>query len=143
MNKILFSAMLLPMAVTLIACGHKTDSRPNTSVPGTVSAKGIGAFVHCNNQAEVAVPDGVTEIDTSAFKGCSSLTAVSLPGSITRIGGGAFICFEHRGKICFLQSISGLSNKVIPAYCGTSCTGAVSVIHNVDKDHEVHIEFYD
>ena len=55
----------------------------------------------------------------------------------------AFIGFERQGKSCFLQSISGLSNKVIPAYSGTSCTGAVSVIHNVDKDLEVHIEFYD
>lgn len=55
----------------------------------------------------------------------------------------AFIGYERQGKSCFLQSISGLSNKVIPAYSGTSCTGAVSVIHNVDKDLEVQIEFYD
>ena len=55
----------------------------------------------------------------------------------------AFIGYERQGKSCFLQSISGLSNKVIPAYSGTSCTGAVSVIHNVPKDLEVHIEFYD
>lgn len=55
----------------------------------------------------------------------------------------AFIGYERQGKSCFLQSISGLNNKVIPAYSGTSCTGAVSVIHNVDKDLEVHIEFYD
>lgn len=54
----------------------------------------------------------------------------------------AFIGYERQGKSCFLQSISGLNNKVIPAYSGTSCTGAVSVIHNVDKDLEVHIEFY-
>lgn len=55
----------------------------------------------------------------------------------------AFIGYERQGKSCFLQSISGLSNKVIPAYSGTSCTGAVSVIHNVPKELEVHIEFYD
>lgn len=55
----------------------------------------------------------------------------------------AFIGFERQGKSCFLQSISGLNNKVIPAYSGTSCTGAVSVIHNVDKNLEVHIEFYE
>lgn len=55
----------------------------------------------------------------------------------------AFVGYERQGKSCFLQSISGLSNKVIPAYSGTSCTGAVSVIHNVDKDLEVHIEFYE
>lgn len=54
----------------------------------------------------------------------------------------AFIGYERQGKSCFLQSISGLSNKVIPAYSGTSCTGAVSVIHNVDRKFEVHIEFY-
>lgn len=55
----------------------------------------------------------------------------------------AFIGYERQGKSCFLQSISGLSNKVIPAYSGTSCTGAVSVIHNVDKELEVQIEFYE
>lgn len=55
----------------------------------------------------------------------------------------AFIGFERQGKSCFLQSISGLNNKVIPAYSGTSCTGAVSVIHNVDRELEVHIEFYE
>ncbi len=54
----------------------------------------------------------------------------------------AFIGFERQGKSCFLQSISGLDNKVIPAYSGTSCTGAVSVIHNENKDLEVHVEFY-
>ena len=54
----------------------------------------------------------------------------------------AFIGYERQGKSCFIQSISGLNNKVIPAYSGTSCTGAVSIIHNVDQDLEVHIEFY-
>lgn len=54
----------------------------------------------------------------------------------------ALIGYERQGKSRFLQTISGLNNKVIPAYGGTSCTGAVSVIHNVPKDLEVHIEFY-
>lgn len=55
----------------------------------------------------------------------------------------AFIGYERQGKSCFIQSISGLGNKVIPAYSGTSCTGAVSVIHNVDQDMKVVIEFFD
>lgn len=36
----------------------------------------------------------------------------------------------RQGKSTFLQAISGLDNKVIPAYAAGDCTGAVSVIHN-------------
>ena len=37
---------------------------------------------------------------------------------------------ERQGKSQFLQSVSRLSNDVIPAYSGTSCTGATSIILN-------------
>ena len=54
----------------------------------------------------------------------------------------AFVGYERQGKSRFLQSISGLSNSVIPAYSGTSCTGTVSVIHNVESAFKAKIEFY-
>lgn len=55
----------------------------------------------------------------------------------------AMIGRERQGKSTFLKSISGLSSdKVIPAYDGTSCTGAVSVIHNVDGPFRVLIELF-
>ena len=56
----------------------------------------------------------------------------------------AFIGYERQGKSTFLQSMTGLPNEVIPAYDGTSCTGAVSVIHNEDTDtpFKAEIEFY-
>lgn len=54
----------------------------------------------------------------------------------------AFVGYERQGKSRFLQSISGLSNNVIPAYSGTSCTGAVSVIHNVGSGFSATIKFY-
>lgn len=54
----------------------------------------------------------------------------------------AFVGYERQGKSRFLQSISGLSNSVIPAYSGTSCTGTVSVIHNVSSGFKAKIEFY-
>lgn len=55
----------------------------------------------------------------------------------------AMIGYERQGKSTFLQAISGLqSDKVIPAYSGDSCTGAVSVIHNIDGDFRVEIEPY-
>lgn len=53
----------------------------------------------------------------------------------------AFIGYERQGKSTFLQSMTGLSNEVIPAYDGTSCTGAVSIIHNADTPFMVEIEF--
>ena len=55
----------------------------------------------------------------------------------------AMIGYERQGKSTFLQAISGLkSNKVIPAYAGLSCTGAVSVIHNIEGAFRVEIEPY-
>ena len=56
----------------------------------------------------------------------------------------AFIGFERQGKSTFLQSMTGLPNEVIPAYDGTSCTGAVSVIHNqkTQSPFRAEIEFY-
>lgn len=55
----------------------------------------------------------------------------------------AMIGRERQGKSTFLKTISGLhSDKVIPAYDGTSCTGAVSVIHNIDGEFQVNIELY-
>ena len=56
----------------------------------------------------------------------------------------AMIGEERQGKSTFLRSISGLkSDKVIPAYDGGSCTGAVSVIHNIEGDFKVNIEFFE
>lgn len=46
----------------------------------------------------------------------------------------AFIGYEGQGKSTFIQSMTGLENEIIPTASGTSCTGAVSVIHNVPKD---------
>lgn len=64
----------------------------------------------------------------------------------------AFIGEERQGKSTFIKTITGLTDKVVPAYSGNSCTGAVSVIHNVDKviDNngnerkvKVDVEYYD
>lgn len=54
----------------------------------------------------------------------------------------AFIGKERQGKSRFLQSISGLTDKVIPAYSGTSCTGTVSVIENTSGPFHADLEFY-
>ena len=54
----------------------------------------------------------------------------------------AFIGQERQGKSTFLKTISGLTDKVIPAYSGDSCTGAVSVIHNSQKPLEVIVNYY-
>ena len=64
----------------------------------------------------------------------------------------AFIGRERQGKSTFIKTITGLNDKVIPAYSGNSCTGAVSVIHNVQnlKDQygndvkvKVVVDYYD
>ena len=64
----------------------------------------------------------------------------------------AFIGRERQGKSTFIKTITGLNDKVIAAYSGNSCTGAVSVIHNVQNvtdefgnpvDVKVVAEYYD
>lgn len=45
----------------------------------------------------------------------------------------AFIGRERQGKSTFIKTITGLNDKVIPAYSGNSCTGTVSVIHNAQN----------
>ena len=64
----------------------------------------------------------------------------------------AFIGRERQGKSTFIKTITGLNDKVIPASSGNSCTGAVSVIHNVQNvtdefgnpvDVKVVAEYYD
>jgi len=54
----------------------------------------------------------------------------------------AMIGYERQGKSQFLQTISGLDSKVIPAYDGMSCTGAVSVIRNLDGPFRAEVDFY-
>lgn len=54
----------------------------------------------------------------------------------------AFIGRERQGKSTFLKTISGLTDKVIPAYSGDSCTGAVSVIHNSAEPLKVVVNYY-
>lgn len=64
----------------------------------------------------------------------------------------AFIGRERQGKSTFIKTITRLTDKVIPAYDGLSCTGAVSVIHNVNEVRDeqgkvqnvkVVVDFYD
>lgn len=54
----------------------------------------------------------------------------------------AFIGWERQGKSTFLKTITGLNDKVIPAYSGDSCTGAVSVIHNQGESLRVDVQYF-
>ena len=54
----------------------------------------------------------------------------------------AFVGEERQGKSRFLQSMTGLDNRVIPAFDGDSCTGAVSIIHNHAGQFRAHLVFF-
>lgn len=54
----------------------------------------------------------------------------------------AFIGRERQGKSTFIKTITGLTDKVIPAYSGNSCTGAVSVIRNTQEGLVVVVDYY-
>ena len=53
----------------------------------------------------------------------------------------AMIGRAGQGKSTVIQQITNLSNEVIPAFDGTSCTGAVSIIHNYDGPFHVDLTF--
>ncbi len=55
----------------------------------------------------------------------------------------SFVGREGQGKSLIMKNISGLDNSVIPSSVGTSCTGAKSIITNVDSDTvTAEITFY-
>lgn len=55
----------------------------------------------------------------------------------------AMIGRERQGKSTLIQSITNLGNDVIPAFDGSSCTGAVSIIHNYDGPFYVDLTFFE
>lgn len=55
----------------------------------------------------------------------------------------AMIGRERQGKSTIIQQITNLSNDVIPAFDGSSCTGAVSIIHNYDGPFYVDLTFFE
>lgn len=55
----------------------------------------------------------------------------------------AMIGRERQGKSTIIQKITNLSNDVIPAFDGSSCTGAVSVIHNYDGPFHADLSFFE
>ena len=55
----------------------------------------------------------------------------------------AMIGRERQGKSTIIQQITNLNNDVIPAFDGSSCTGAVSIIHNYDGPFHVDLTFFE
>ena len=55
----------------------------------------------------------------------------------------AMIGRERQGKSTIIQQITNLSNDVIPAFDGSSCTGAISIIHNYNGPFKVDLTFFD
>lgn len=55
----------------------------------------------------------------------------------------AMIGRERQGKSTIIQSITNLGNDVIPAFDGSSCTGAVSIIHNYDGPFYAELTFFE
>ncbi len=54
----------------------------------------------------------------------------------------AMIGRERQGKSTLIQSITNLGNDVIPAFDVSSCTGAVSIIHNYEGPFHVDLTFF-
>ena len=57
----------------------------SSTIPGSVTAIGNGAFTNCSGLKSVTIPGSVTTIGVNAFQGCSGLTSVTIPSSVTSI----------------------------------------------------------
>lgn len=107
--------------VTLLQCPEgKTGSY---SVPETVRAIGVNAFLLCNGLTDITIGNGVTNIEAEAFYSCGNLTNVRIPASVTSIGGQAFSCCYSLQNVVIPDSVTFLGGAVFQD-CG-ALTNAV------------------
>ena len=69
-----------------------SDRITRVQFPEGITSIGYGAFMNCQQLAEVVIPDSVRHIGGSAFSFCTSLSRVTLPTSLETMGNAAFEC---------------------------------------------------
>lgn len=98
-------------------------------------------------KGDYSIIERITEISTEEFSQLYADYSRELDKLTARLSRDSlnisFIGREGQGKSYILQNISGLNNDVIPSSTGTSCTGAKSIITNIDNDSvTAEITFY-
>ena len=98
-------------------------------------------------KGDYSIIERISEISTEEFSRLYADYMRELERLTTRLSRDSlnisFIGREGQGKSLVMKNISGLDNSVIPSSDGTSCTGAKSIITNVDSDSvRAEITFY-
>lgn len=98
-------------------------------------------------KGDYSIIERITEISTEEFSQLYADYSRELDRLTSRLSRDSlnisFIGREGQGKSLVMKNISGLDNTVIPSSDGTSCTGAKSIITNVDSDSvTAEITFY-
>ena len=98
-------------------------------------------------KGDYSIIERITEISTEEFSQLYADYSRELDRLTARLSRDSlnisFIGREGQGKSLVMKNISGLDNSVIPSSEGTSCTGAKSIITNVDSDSvTAEITFY-
>ncbi|MBS4924721.1 MAG: hypothetical protein KHZ92_02040 [Ruminococcus bicirculans] len=98
-------------------------------------------------KGDYSIIERITEISTEEFSQLYADYSRELDRLTARLSRDSlnisFIGREGQGKSLVMKNISGLDNSVIPSSDGTSCTGAKSIITNVDSDSvTAEITFY-
>lgn len=98
-------------------------------------------------KGDYSIIERITEISTEDFSQLYADYSRELDRLTARLSRDSlnisFIGREGQGKSLVMKNISGLDNSVIPSSDGTSCTGAKSIITNVDSESvTAEITFY-
>nr|WP_316614742.1 leucine-rich repeat protein [uncultured Ruminococcus sp.] len=93
-----------------------------TTIPDTVTAIGISAFLDCTGLTTIKIPNSVTEIGSSIFSYCTGLTEIVIPNSVTEIGDHAFSGCTGLASVTFPEGLVTIGDQAF-----ADCTSLTSI----------------
>lgn len=143
MRKILFTAVLLLVLLTLPVCARAWEWTLDDA--GALEISGTGAVEDFSSASDapwygqivrqVVIHEGITEIGSYAFRSCTKLTSVTLPDSLEAIGVSAF-----EGCSALKTITVGTGLRSVEEYAFQDCT-ALTGVYITDADAWCRVNF--
>ena len=107
----------IPHGVKMISSAfYQKGSIGSVSIPKTVTALGVAAFLGCTNLKWIELPEGMTYISASAFFNCKLLSTVIIPKSVKELRYQAFEWCPHLQSITVSKDCK-IGERAIPKGC--------------------------